>query len=185
MTVADFIDKHEPCSTGADFALTFRSMREVWDALASGKGRPDWLVWLASRDGIVDRKVLVRATVHAVRKTVGHLLKDPRSTKALDVAEAWANGKATLDDVREAEKAAYDAVHAAYVHAAYAAARAAYYAANAADAAACAAYAYAADAAAYAYAYAAYAAARAANAAAAYETFREIFAKEIPNPFEE
>ncbi len=172
ITVNSFIKTYAPCQEGADFALAFRTMREVWDALANGQCQPEWLVWLASCDGIIDRKVLVRATVHAVRKTVGHLLKDPRSTRALDVAESWTNGKASLDNVRQAaDAAAYAAYDAAY--AAYAAYDAATYAARAAY--------YAADAAARA----ANAAANVANTTAAYETFREIFAEEIPNPFEE
>ncbi len=178
-----FIDKYAPCQKGADFARAFRTMREVWNALAKGKGDPSWLVWLASRNGVVDRKVLVRATCAAVRtspvgdKTLWEHLTDERSRNAIIVAEAWVDGKATLDDARKAAKAAYDAAYATASDAAYAA----YAAADAADAAAyayaaCAAAARAARAAAYA-AYAAYAAVN--------EHFREVFATMIPNPFEE
>jgi len=60
--------------------------------------------------------------VWAVRE-IQHLLKDPRSWKVLDVAEAFANGEATAEELEEARADAYAAYRA------YAAAYDAYYAA--------------------------------------------------------
>ena len=150
ITVQGFVEKYHPCAEGAAFARKYATMHDVWNALANGKGDPSWLIWLASRDGIVDRKVLVRATCKAVRttpvgdKTLWKALTDERSRNAIVVAEQWVDGRATLDDVRKAAYTAYTAANAAAATA---------YAADAADAAADAA-----DA-------AAYAAANAANAA--------------------
>ncbi len=79
-------------------------------------------------------------------RQVQHLITDPRSLAALDVAERYANGDATKDELDAAARAAY----------AYAAAAAAAADADAAAADADAAYA-AADAAAYAAVDAAYA----------------------------
>ncbi|MFZ2287588.1 MAG: hypothetical protein WAV93_11435 [Bacteroidales bacterium] len=96
-----------------------------------------------------DREIRLYAVWCA--RQVHHLMKDPRSIAALDVAEGFANGRATSEELRIAYYAA---------DAADAAAAAADVAAAAADAAYCAAY-YAADAAHYvAAAAAAYYAAR-------------------------
>ena len=85
--------------------------------------------------------------VFAARQ-VEHLLTDDRSRNAIDVAERYAHGNATKDELDAAARAANAAANAAADAAAYAAARAAYAAAYAAaDAAARAVYA-AADAAA-------------------------------------
>ena len=73
--------------------------------------------------------------VWAVRE-IQHLLKDPRSRKVLDVAEAFANGEATAEELEEARADAYDAYAAAY--AAYRAYAAAYDDASAAASAAAA-----------------------------------------------
>ena len=88
-------------------------------------------------------------------RQVQHLMRDSRSTNALDVVERFANGKATKEELEAARDAARDAASAA----AYAASAAAYAARDAAWNAASAA-AYAASAAAYAASAAARAAAR-------------------------
>ena len=123
--------------------------------------RGDWLLWLAKKVDIDFRK-LTLAKAHCAN-TVRHLMKDERSTNAIDVAIMYGNGGA--DD--EQLKAAAYAADAAYAAAAYVAAdaTAAYAAAAATAAYAAAAAAYATDA---AYAAAAYATAAYAAAAAAY-----------------
>ncbi len=65
---------------------------------------------------------------------------EERPKKAIQIARAWARGKATIEEVRNAADAAYTASAAAYTayaaaYAAYAAADAAYAAYAAADAA--------------------------------------------------
>ena len=46
-------------------------------------------------------------------RQVQHLMEDPRSLKALDVAEAFANGLATEEELKAASSAAWDATRAA------------------------------------------------------------------------
>jgi len=58
-------------------------------------------------------------------RRVQHLMTDPRSLAALDVAERYANGKATADDLAAAWAAAWDAARAAARAAEWAAAWAA------------------------------------------------------------
>jgi len=173
-TITAFIKHFRPCSEGTSFALACSSPEEVWL-----KAKPTDLIWIATRKGVLTDKELRLFTVWSARQ-VQHLMKDPHSLAALDVAERFANGQATIEELKEAGQQAYTAYAAAYA-AAYATATAA----TAAAAADAAAYATAADAAAYAtaaYAYAtaayaadaaaadAYATATAADAAAAYAT---------------
>ena len=93
--------------------------------------RGDWLLWLAKKCG-VELQPLTLAKAHCAN-TVRHLMSDERSVKAVDVAIAFGEGRATRDELDAATSAAYAATYAAY--AAYAATSAAYAAAYATDAA--------------------------------------------------
>ena len=84
--------------------------------------RGDWLLWLANRCG-VELQPLTLAKAHCAN-TVRHLMTDERSVKAVDVAIAFGEGRATRDELDAAADAAADAAcYAAY--AAYASADAA------------------------------------------------------------
>ena len=95
--------------------------------------RGDWLLWLANRCG-VELQPLTLAKGHCAN-TVRHLMSDERSVKAVDVAIAFGQGRATQDELDTAAHAADAARTAAYASAA------AYAAAYAAAAAAAAVYA--------------------------------------------
>ena len=167
-TTLNQIRAHSPCKEG-------------WSKLLAHLGKtaaddePLSIVTILDSNGLYDALWCLRAVegcdrekrLLAVRfaREVQHLMTDPRSVAALDVAERFANGEATEGELGDAYAAAYAATYAAAAaaHAAAARAAAAAAAADAADAA------YAADAAAadaaayaatYAAAYAAYAAAR-------------------------
>ena len=132
MPVAEFCAKHGACPEGREWALAnCQTMAEVWrDA------RPEWLIWVATRNGVLTDRELRLFAVWAARR-VQHLMTDARSVAALDVAERFANGHATEKELA----AACAAVRAASGHAARAAACAAAWdaARDAARAAACAA----------------------------------------------
>lgn len=85
--------------------------------------RGDWLLWLAERIG-VDRRKLILAKAHCAN-TVRHLMKDKRSKKAVDIAIAYGEGKATKDELmlaaRHADDAYTDGFFARHNHAAAAA----------------------------------------------------------------
>jgi hypothetical protein len=108
--------------------------------------RGDWLFWLAKKIGI-ECQPLTLANGHCAN-TVRHLMENETSIEAVDMAIAFGEGRATMEELNNAAAASYAANAASY------AANAASYAANAAAGAA-----YAAEAAARAYAaaYAAYA----------------------------
>jgi hypothetical protein len=74
--------------------------------------RGDWLLWLAKKCG-VELQPLTLAKGHCAN-TVRHLMTDERSLKAVDVAIAFGEGKATreeLDDAADAATAAADAAN--------------------------------------------------------------------------
>ena len=171
-TIKDFITKHDACRNGREWASAHcKDMNEVWQT-----AKPEWMVWIATREGVLTDVELRRFAVWSARQ-MQHLMTDERSLNALDVAERYADGDATDEELVAAYAAAYAAAHAtadAAAHAAYAAtyaaARTAAYAATyaAARTAAYAAARAAADAAAYVAAdAAAYVAADAAARAAA------------------
>jgi hypothetical protein len=201
MKTKDFLKKHDACTGGAKWALSIGDdMADVWNAMIE-QGKHAWLIWTATRPGVFPDTVLRKLACRFVRETpladgrkVWDLLTDERSRKAVEVAEAYADGKATYEELDAARTAAaYTAADAAYaaVHAAayvaYAARAAARDAADAAYAADAADAAYAACAAAYA---AACAAARAARAAArdavdVAKVAQVRMIAELGNPFKE
>ena len=146
-----YLQNKNACRPAMEWLMD-RDLPRMWEECERG----DWLLWFAAKVGI-DRKVIVRAACACAREALRFVPDgEIRPKTAIETAERWCNGEATIEQVRNASSAA-----AAADAAAYAAACDAAYAAYAADAdAAFAAYA----AAAYA-AYAAYAAADAAACA--------------------
>jgi hypothetical protein len=146
-TPAEFCALTKACGEGRDWAITQPTMSDVWDHCP----RSDWLLWILNRLGQrPDDRTLRLFAIWCARHTpigdgrvTGDLLTDPRSIAALEIAERYAAGGATAEELVAAHDAAHDAAYAA----AYAAVDAAAYAAY--DAAYAAAYA-AQNAAAYA-----------------------------------
>jgi hypothetical protein len=152
MTFKQYLQSVEACNSAVKWAEN-KTIEEVVATCHRG----DWLLWLAKKCDI-GLQPLTLAKGHCAN-TVRHLMKDERSIKAVDVAIAFGEGKATREELDAAAADANDAAN----DAAYAAAAAD----DAAYAAAAAAAAAAADAHAVAYAAAAYAADYAPAAAAA------------------
>ena len=159
MNLPDYLRSLGACTEAREWATGYSTLAEAWTACE----RADWLLWYAGRHGDVDRRLLVRAACACARTVLPYVpVGEDRPRLAIEMAERWCDGLATLQEVSAAAADAADAAAYAAADAADAAADAAY-AADAADAAADAAAAEAADAdAAYA------AAADAADADAAY-----------------
>jgi hypothetical protein len=116
LTVAQFCAKHNACDEGREWAIAnCKTMAEVWAA-----AKPEWLLWVATREGVLTDRELRLLAVWAARQ-VQHLMTDARSISALDVAERHANGQATDEELA----AARDGARAAARDGARAAARAA------------------------------------------------------------
>ena len=168
-TTLNKIREHGPCADGWAKLLRHLGKTQADDeplALATildSNGVDDALWCLRSVDGH-DREMRLFAIWCA--RQVRHLMTDPRSVAALDVAERHANGQATDDDLAAAMVAAWAAAGDAAGAAAWAAAR---------DAATDAAWAAARAAARDAATDAAWAAARAAARDAQEAEFRRVF----------
>lgn len=134
-TTLNRIRAHSPCATG-------------WSKLLAHLGKtgaddePLAMTTIIDSNGIEDALWCLRAEpqhaniwrLFAVRcaRRVQHLMTDPRSLRALDVAEAHAWGRATDDELAAAKDAAWAAVRAAVRAAAWDARDAAWVAAWAA-----------------------------------------------------
>ena len=104
MTITEFCDRHRACKDGREWALAnCKTMQEAWDT-----ARPKWLIWIATRPGVLDDRTLRKFAAWSPRQ-VQHLMTDPRSTHALDVAERHAEGLATDEELAAAWDAARDA----------------------------------------------------------------------------
>jgi hypothetical protein len=164
----DALAELRACEEAVTWAKGYGSLDAAWAACERG----DWMLWLAGRLGgppeSGQRKTLVLCACACARLALPYVpTGETRPLAAIETAERWARGEATLDEVRVARRAA-----AAYAASAAAAA------ADAAAADAAAAYAAAADAAA---AYAADAAAAYAAKAAARKIKRAEVLKQCAN----
>ena len=135
ISIADFCDKHEACQDGREWAMAnCVDMADAWQRL-----EPEWLIWVATRPGVLTDRELRLFVVFCARQ-VEHLLTDQRSKDAIAVAEKFANGEATSEELdaawAAARGAARDASRAAAAAGNAAAARAGNAAGNAAWAAA-------------------------------------------------
>jgi hypothetical protein len=134
----EFLLEHKACDPGFKFAKDL-TLEEFLNTCERG----DWILWLFARINPNSLRELTLAKGHCAN-TVRNEMKDERSLKAVDIAIAFGEGKATkqeLDAAADAADAAVDAVFAAdaavdAVFAAAAAAYAAYAAVAAADRAA-------------------------------------------------
>lgn len=125
MTIEQFCTKHRACEEGKEWALAFcATMKEVWE-----KAKPEWLIWVATRPSVLTDKELRLFAVFCARQ-VQHLMTDPRSIEAIDVAEKHAQGKASDNELARARAAADAAALAAARTAAWVAADAAWAAAR-------------------------------------------------------
>ncbi len=108
MTIHQFCNTHSACAEGRDWAVAnCSSMQDAWEKL-----KPEWLLWVATRTGVLTDRELRLFAVWCARQ-VQHLMSDPRSVDAIDVAERYADGKATDDELAAARAAASAAAWAA------------------------------------------------------------------------
>jgi len=143
-TLKEFLEKNHACKDGFDFAKDL-TLEEFLNTCQRG----DWILWLFARINQNSLRELTLAKGHCAN-TVRELMKDERSTKAVDVAIAFGENRATLKELKAACANAAARAYAADAADAYADANAAYAAYAADDDAAAAAGAYAAAAGAYA-----------------------------------
>src|ERR1035437_4343769 len=73
-----------------------------WEEIYNTCHRGDWLLWLFSKTNRVSHfNLLVLAKGHCAN-TVRHLMKSERSTKAVDAAILFGEGKITREELNDA-----------------------------------------------------------------------------------
>ena len=177
--VQTLFNKLSACGPAKEWAKGQTDLESAWINCK----RSDWMIWLLRELKFKDAKFYrlyacwcVRNTPIENGKVVWDLLTDIRSKNAVEVAENYIAGFATIEELRIAKNDANAAANAAYAADAYAA--------DAANAAADAVYADAAANAAYAAANAAAdAAANAVYAANAYAADARLFAKKVQSDY--
>ena len=113
LTPAEFCAQTGACNDGRVFAARRSTMAQVWEECP----RVDWLVWILNTiDAPQDEKACRLYMVWCARntplsdgRTTSALLTDPRSIAALEVAERFAAGAATADELSAARSAARSA----------------------------------------------------------------------------
>lgn len=109
MTIQEFCDRHGACREGREWAMAnCQTMADVWATT-----RFDWLVWVATRRGVLTDRELRLFGVWSARQ-VQHLMTDPRIIAAMNVSERHASGEATDEAAWEAAwEASWSAARAA------------------------------------------------------------------------
>jgi hypothetical protein len=115
-TTLNKIRSHDPCGSGWRKLLKHLGKTEADDeplpllTVLESNGLDDALWCLRAVDGR-DKEIRLFAVWCA--RQMQHLMTDPRSIAALDVAEKFANGAATRDELAAARDAAGDAARSA------------------------------------------------------------------------
>ena len=109
LTWADF-KKFEPCYDPQERYGHFSGT--ILDILKDKRIPAKDRIWAATRKGILDDRTLRLFACKCVRE-VWHLLTDKRSRKAVEVAERYAVGEATSEELDAAGAAAWAAAGAA------------------------------------------------------------------------
>ena len=118
------IEKFNACKESIVFRKNYPDFKTAWENCHRG----DWMLWIAKKLNVDLLKLTTAKALCA--NTVRNLMRDERSTKAIDVAILFGQGKASREELDAAAAAAADADAIAYT---------AYTAYTAADAAAVAA----------------------------------------------
>ena len=104
------LTENNACTEGANWADSQIDYKTAWEKC----DRAGWLLWAAKKFGVSLEK-LTLAKVSCAR-TVQHLMTDQRSIDALDIADKFGKGEASLKELGAATNAAsfvcsaYDAI---------------------------------------------------------------------------
>lgn len=96
-TIHPLLTELDACDPAVQFASNYATLEEAWLACPNGA----WMLWFADRSPAVTRRQLTPA-VCAVARTVLHLATEPAALIAIETAERWARGAATVKEVKEA-----------------------------------------------------------------------------------
>lgn len=115
LTTKEFCREFCACKEGAKFARKYKTMLECYAALLRGEAGANsygWALWVATRKDVMSERALRLFAVRCAR-SVQHLMTYEPATRALDVAEHYANGEASREELAAASAAARAAQNAA------------------------------------------------------------------------
>ena len=106
----NWLQTNEACKESISWIQqnNIQSLEEAWNACERG----DWLLWMATKLGIDERKLALCAALCA--HTVIQYMQDSRSRNAVRIAFLWGRGKATDEELSSAGSAAWSASLAAF-----------------------------------------------------------------------
>lgn len=117
MKLSDLLAKHGACREAAEWAEPYATLAEAWAACERG----DWMLWLAAKADLCTRQELILAACECARLALPYVQAgEVRPLIAIETAEAWARGEATIEQVAAATTAAAAASYAAAAVASYA-----------------------------------------------------------------
>ena len=112
--VAMFFKTLGACEDGMEWASQVDNLKTVWETCK----RSDWMLWALQKIGAKDDRKMrlyacacIRTTPLADGRTVWDLLTDGRSMNAVEVAEQYAEGRATEEERAAAREAARAAIY--------------------------------------------------------------------------
>ena len=95
MTITEFFNRHMACSEDLKWAVeNCKDMDDVWQ-----KAKPDLLIWVATREGVLTDQELKLFAVWCVRQ-LQPIMTDKRYIAVLDVSKRRVNGNATNDELK-------------------------------------------------------------------------------------
>jgi hypothetical protein len=107
---SEWLKDHNACGEAREWVSENKySEKQAWNKCKN----PQWMLWYLNETGCNNDRVLRLFAVWCARQ-VQHLMTDPRSIAALDVAEKYANGKATENERAAAGAAAWAAAGEAW-----------------------------------------------------------------------
>ena len=115
-SLRNLLEEHDACEEGVAWALQYETSASAWDACE----RPDWMLLAIDSVGVSDPHKnrlfaiwCARHTPLGDGRTTWDLLSDERSRRAVEVAELFAAGKATEEELSAARSAAESAAESA------------------------------------------------------------------------
>ena len=97
------IEKFNACKESIVFRKNYPDFKSAWENCPRG----DWMLWIAKKLNVDLLKLTTAKALCA--NTVRNLMKDERSTKAIDVAILFGQGKASREELDAAAADADDA----------------------------------------------------------------------------
>ena len=109
ISIKDFCSKHDACVPGRSWAIAnCKDMRDVWDNI-----KTDWLIWIATRKGVLTRQELARFGLCCSYLVKPYLSSD-LMRDALNKLQGWVDGTVSLADIKNLEPIIHNEVNNQY-----------------------------------------------------------------------